>query len=83
MVQHIREIDARAHRNEEQPEQQPFEGFDVGFELVPVFAFESTTPAMNVPSAAEMPTDCISSAMPTTNPRAVAVNISRRPVPAM
>ena len=31
------EIDARAHGDKEQPQQQTFERFEVGFEFVPEF----------------------------------------------
>ena len=33
-----REIDARAHRDKKETEQQTFEGLDIGFELVPILA---------------------------------------------
>ena len=66
------EVD-RADGDKEESEQETFERFDVGLELVSVFAVgQDDAGGRKAPSAGESPTCCMSNAIPITRSKASA-----------
>ena len=71
------EVDAGAHRHEEEAEQQPLERFYVCLQLVAIFAVRQHHAGEEGAKGGERPTDSISTAMAITSSRAAATKISR------
>jgi hypothetical protein len=83
VFERLNPTDAHPYRDKEKSHEQTFEWIKVGFNFMTIFRFsQQSTPAINVPSAAERPIFCMSTATPNTINNVAAVKISRVCVPA-